>query len=77
MPNTAAPSRRPKKIVPGLAPNFSASSMRQQRARAAGLLLHHQRVAMHHIGAGIAVPFQRQQFGVVAAQMRGAIEDIA
>ncbi len=27
MPNTAAPSRNPKKIVPGLAPNFSASSM--------------------------------------------------
>ena len=27
MPNTAAPSRKPRKIVPGLAPNFSASSM--------------------------------------------------
>jgi hypothetical protein len=26
MPNTAAPSRNPKKIVPGLAPSFSASS---------------------------------------------------
>ena len=31
---------------------------------------------MHHIGAGIAVAFQRQQFGVVAAQMRGAIENM-
>src|SRR3954453_14044187 len=27
MPNTAAPSRRPRKIVPGLAPKFSASSI--------------------------------------------------
>jgi len=27
MPNTAAPSRSPRKIVPGLAPNFSASSI--------------------------------------------------
>ena len=27
MPNIGAPSRKPRKIVPGLAPNFSASSM--------------------------------------------------
>src|SRR5882757_6381799 len=27
MPNTGAPSRRPRKMVPGLAPNFSASSI--------------------------------------------------
>jgi len=31
---------------------------------------------MHHIGAGIAMPFQRQQFSVVGAQMRGAIENM-
>ena len=31
---------------------------------------------MHHIGAGVAVPFQRQQFCVVAAQMRGAVENM-
>ena len=76
MPKTGAPSRRPKKIVPGLAPNFSASSMREQRARAVGLLLHHQRVAVDHIGAGIALAFQREQLLVVAAQMRGAIENV-
>ena len=29
---------------------------------------------MHHIGAGIGLAFQRQQLGVVGAQMRGAIE---
>ena len=62
--------------MPGLAPNFSASSIAQQRARTVGLLLHHQRVAINHIGAGIAVAFERHQFLVVAAQMRGAIENI-
>ena len=31
---------------------------------------------MHHIGAGVAVPLQREQFLVIAAQMRGAIENI-
>ena len=31
---------------------------------------------MHHIGAGIAVAFQREQFLVIAAQMRGAIENM-
>ena len=76
MPNTGAPSRSPRKIVPGLAPNFSASSMRQQRAGAVGLLLHHQRVAMDHIGAGVALALQREQFLVIAAQMRGAIENM-
>ena len=76
MPNTGAPSRRPRKIVPGLAPNFSASSIAEQRARAVGLLLHHQRVAIDHIGAGVALAFQRKQFFVVAAQMRGAIENM-
>jgi hypothetical protein len=29
---------------------------------------------MQHIGAGIALAFQRQQLGIVGAQMRGAIE---
>ena len=31
---------------------------------------------MHHIGARVAAAFQRHQFRIVAAQMRGAIEDI-
>ena len=62
--------------MPGLAPNFSASSMLSSARGPLGLLLHHQRVAIHHIGAGIAVAFQREQFRVVAAQMRGAIENI-
>ena len=45
-------------------------------AVAAGVLLHHQRVAIHHIGAGVAMALQREQFLVVAAQMRGAIENV-
>ncbi len=76
MPNTGAPSRNPRKIVPGLAPSFTASSTPSSDARAAGLLLHHQRVAVDHIGAGVALAFQREQFLVIAAQMRGAVENM-
>ena len=50
--------------------------MREQRARAARLLLHHQRVAIDHIGAGVAMAFQREQLLVIGAQMRGAIENM-
>ena len=58
----------------GIGAEFQRLVDRQQRAGAAGILLHHQRVAMHHIGAGVAVAFQRQQFRIVGAQMRGTIE---
>ena len=61
----------------GIGAEFQRFVDAQQCARAVRLLLHHQRVAMHHIGAGIAVAFQRKQFFVVAAQMRGAIENVA
>ena len=63
-------------MVPGLAPNFSASSIVSSARGPSAFLLHHQRVAIHHVGAGVAAPFQRQQFGVIAAQMRGAIENM-
>ena len=76
MPNTGAPSRRPKKIVPGLAPSFTASSTLSSTRDPSGLLPHHQRVAVDHIGAGVAVAFQREQFLVIAAQMRGAVENM-
>jgi len=76
MPKTAAPSRKPRKIVPGIGAEFQRFIDGQQRARSLSLLLHHQRVAIHHIGAGVAAPFQREQFLVVAAQMRGAIENM-
>jgi hypothetical protein len=49
---------------------------RQEHAGAAGILLHDQRVAVHHIGAGVAMPLQREQFLVAAAQMRGAVENV-
>jgi hypothetical protein len=49
----------------------------QERARTVSLLPHHQRVAINHIGAGIAVFFECHEFRVVTAQMRGAIENIA
>ena len=58
----------------GIGAEFPRFLDRQQRARAVVFLLHHQRIAMHHIGAGIAVAFQRQQLLIVGAQMRGAIE---
>ena len=74
MPKTGAPSRRPRKIVPGLAPITERLLDREQRAGAALLLLHQQRVAVDHIGAGILLAFEREQFFVIGAQMRGAIE---
>ena len=76
MPNTGAPSRRPRNIVPALAPNFSASSIDEQCAHTALLLLHHQQVAIDDVGTGIAPAFQREQFFLIGAQMRGAVEDI-
>ena len=76
MPNTGAPSRRPRKIVPGLAPSFTRLVDAEQGARASGLLPHHQRVAIDHIGAGVALVFQREQLFVIGAQMRGAIENV-
>jgi hypothetical protein len=48
----------------------------KQRAGPAMLHLHHQRVAVHQIGARLGVAFQCKQLFVIAAQMRGAIEDI-
>ncbi len=76
MPNTAAPSRKPQEDRAGIGAEFQRLVDAQQRARTIGLLLHHQRVAMHHIGARVAVAFQRHQFRIVAAQMRGAIENM-
>ena len=76
MPKTGAPSRSPKKIVPGLAPSFTRLFDAEQHARPIRLLLHQKRVAVDHIGAGVALALQREQFFVIGAQMRGAIENM-
>ena len=76
MPKTGAPSRKPRKIVPGLAPSFTRLLDAEQHARPVRLLLHQQRVAVDHIGAGVALAFQREQLFVIGAQMRGAIENM-
>ena len=76
MPKTGAPSRSPKKIVPGLAPSFSASSIESSARGPLASCFTDQRVAVDHIGAGVALAFQREQFVVIGAQMRGAIENM-
>ncbi len=60
----------------GIGAEFHGLVDAEQDARSAGLLPHHQRVAIDHIGAGVAVAFQREQFLVIAAQMRGAVENV-
>ena len=60
----------------GIGAEFHGLVDAEQHARAAGLLPHHQQVAVDHVGAGVAVAFQREQFLVIAAQMRGAIENV-
>ena len=61
----------------GIGAEFQRLVDAKQRAWTVRRLLHDQRVAIHHIGAGVAVPFECHQFGIVAAQMRGAIQNIA
>ena len=48
----------------------------KQHARPVRLLSHQKRVAVDHIGAGVALAFQREQLFVIGAQMRCAIENM-
>jgi len=48
----------------------------EQHARPIRLLPHQKGVAVDHIGAGVALALQREQFFVIGAQMRGAIENM-
>jgi hypothetical protein len=75
MPNTAAPSRSPEHRA-GIGAALPGLVEGQQRARTIGVALHHQRVAVDDVGAGVAMAFQRQQLVLVAAQMRGAIQNV-
>ena len=67
---------QPQKDRAGIGAEFQRLIYRQEHAGAAGVLLHDQQVAIDHIGAGVAVPLQREQFLVAGAQMRGAIENV-
>ncbi len=60
----------------GIGAEFQRLVDAEQHAGAVGFLSHQQRVAVDHIGAGVAMALQRHQFLVIAAQMRGAVEDV-
>ena len=67
---------QPQEDRAGIGAEFDRFVDRQQRSRASFVLLHHKRVAKHHVGARVAMAFQRKQFRVVGAQMRGTVENV-
>ena len=65
-----------EKDRPGIGAEFHCLFDAEQHARSIRFLLYQERVAVDHIGAGVALTIQREQFFVIGAQMRGAIQNV-